>query len=417
VSAVSRIEGQSFLDDPRLKKLFDALDGNGEELRVVGGAVRNHLMGAPVTEVDLATTSEPARMIERADAAGLKCVPTGIEHGTVTIIVDHAPFEVTTLREDVETDGRRAKVVFGRDFRADALRRDFTFNALSVNAQGDIFDYAQGLRDIADRRVHFIGDPDARIREDYLRILRFFRFHSAFGESEADGKALAAIARNRNGLDGLSRERVRAEMLKLLETRAPAQTVSLMAGLGLVLPILGGIDMPVRLARLVEMEHARGAKPDALLRLAALAILTPEDAGRLREKLRLSNAEEARLSRAATARAHLHNMPPPDRSALLQLIYSFGSKAAADGLELAHAQSRAEAGDPSWAQARHFIASTAEPQRPFGGADLIALGAKPGKDLGKALAIAEKAWIDEGFPTDPAVLARILAAALAPRKN
>ena len=169
-----KIASPSFLDDARLRRLFEALDGNGEEVRVVGGAVRNHFMGRPVTEIDLATTALPETIIARAQAAGLKSVPTGIEHGTVTIVVDHIGFEITTLREDVETDGRRAKVIFGRDFKADALRRDFTFNALSVSADGSVYDETGGLDDIKTKHVRFIGDPATRIREDYLGILRYF---------------------------------------------------------------------------------------------------------------------------------------------------------------------------------------------------------------------------------------------------
>ena len=415
---VSRIEGPSFLDAPELRIVFAALDGQGEELRVVGGAIRNHLMGVAVHEIDLTTTALPETIIARASAAGLKCVPTGLEHGTVTLVVNHVPFEVTTLRVDVETDGRRAKVAFGRDFRADALRRDFTFNALSVSADGSIHDYAQGARDIAHRHVLFIGDPDQRIREDYLRILRFFRFHAAFGQGPADPQALAAIARQRSGLDGLSRERVRAELLKLLVTQGAAETLSLMAGLGLTLPLLGSVTMPLRLERIIAIETARGSTADAILRLAALALLKPEDAQDLRARLRLSNAEYAKLAQAAKAGVALHGArTPPDAKALRQLIYRLGTSAMADALDLAHAESDAPGDDPHWTAAHRFVCETAVPKLPFSGADFVARGIPAGKAVGEALQRAEKAWIEADFPDDRAQIDPLIASALRPLRE
>ena len=189
------------------------------QARVVGGAVRNALLGEPVTEWDIATTALPAEVTARGRRAGWKVAPTGIEHGTVTVIINAVPFEVTTLREDVATDGRHAVVRFGRDFRADAMRRDFTINALSVARTGELFDYAGGLDDLAARHIRFIGDADRRIAEDYLRILRLFRFHARYGQGPIDGPSFAAAIRQRAGLARLSRERVRAEMLKLLSAR------------------------------------------------------------------------------------------------------------------------------------------------------------------------------------------------------
>ncbi len=418
MSSVGRIEGPSFLDDARLRRLFDALDGDGEEMRVVGGAVRNHLMHVPVHEVDLATTATPTQTMARAKAAGLKSVPTGIEHGTVTTIVDHMPFEITTLREDVETDGRRAIVAFGRDFEADAMRRDFTFNALSVRADGTLFDYANGLADIERRHVRFIGDPDARIREDYLRILRFFRFHAAFGEGEADPQALRAIGLNRAGLDGLSRERVRAECLKLLEARNAAPVIGQMSGLGLMLPILGGVAMPARLARIVAIEAVRGAKPDALLRLGALAILKREDALRLRERLRLSNAECKRLAEGADTRAKWHARPmPPDAQTILTWLFLDGCTATCDALDLGHAECSAPPDDAAWQSARRFAAETPVPRLPIGGADLLARGIPAGKAVGEALKAVQQSWIAAGFPERPEALAPMIAAALASKTS
>src|SRR5258707_14784358 len=215
-------------------RVLELLGGNGEEARVVGGAVRNALLKIPTGDIDIATSALPDEGIRRAAAAGIRSVPTGIEHGTVTLVVDAQPLEVTTLREDTETFGRKAKVAFGRDWAADAARRDFTVNGLSVDADGVVYDYVGGLDDVAARRVRFIGDPNLRIAEDYLRILRFFRIHAAYGEGEPDAAGLAACIAGRGGLEQLSRERVRMELLKLLVARGMAPALTAMADAGLL---------------------------------------------------------------------------------------------------------------------------------------------------------------------------------------
>jgi poly(A) polymerase len=414
--AHKRIESPSFLDDPDLRRVLAMLDRDGEEARVVGGAVRNHLMGAPVTEVDIATTALPETVVARARASELRCVPTGIEHGTVTIVLHGTPFEVTTLRQDVETDGRRAKVAFGRDFSADAMRRDFTINALSVSPDGKIFDPAGGMADIAARRVRFIGDAETRIREDYLRIMRFFRFHAAYGEGAPDAHALAAIERSRRGLDTLSRGRVRAELLKLLEAGRAGEAIDLMASLGLLVPILGGVAMPLTLARLIEIERARATPPDPVLRLIALAVLQTDDAERLRQRLRLSNDEFARAAHAASALVRLHaQRAPPPPGDLRVFLFLHGRRAACDALSLAHAQSGASADDAAWTSAARFLADTPEPRMPFGGADLIRRGIPPGKAVGEVLKRLQAAWIRAGFPDAPQDLTRLIQDALEDR--
>ncbi len=392
-----KISTPSFLDDPHVQRLFAALDGHGEELRVVGGAVRNHFMGKPVHEIDLATTATPDVVMARAAQAGLKSVPTGIDHGTVTVIVDHVPFEITTLREDVDTDGRRATVLFGRDFEKDALRRDFTFNALSVGADGLVHDYADGMRDIETRHVRFIGDPATRIREDYLRILRYFRFHAAFAENTADPAALEAIVHQRHGLSGLSRERVRAELMKLLETEGAADTLALMSGLGLVLPLIGGVYCTTRLAR---MPH----DCDAILKLLALSVLKREDAARLQDFLRLSNADTQRLSRAAEASEKISRATAPDTHHIRICLLHFGRQATCDALRLA-----------GFEEACAQALVLAEPKLPISGADLLARGMSPGKAIGDMLDEIEKQWILKGFPENPEVFAQIVTQALTAR--
>jgi poly(A) polymerase len=405
-----------FLAQPRLRALLRTLNGAGEETRVVGGAVRNALLGEPVHEVDLATTMEPRQTMARAVAAGFKPVPTGVEHGTATIVVDGEPFEVTTLREDVETHGRHATVKFGRDFRADALRRDFTMNALFVDAQGRLHDHVDGLADISARRVRFIGDAATRIAEDYLRVLRFFRFHAACGEGAMDAQALHAAIAARDGLAGLSRERVRAELMKLLAARRARDVTRDMTHAGVLGPVLAGAPNPDRLARVKRMEGTCARAPDATLRLAGLCVQVEEDALRLRERLRLSNAESQRLTRAARAIVELHGREtPPASGDLRRFVHRHGAQAAGDALILACAESRA---DPDadvehgpwalWAQAARAAYASPPMTSPFAGADLIARGVARGPAMGAALKRLEAEWAAADFPREPVELARIL---------
>jgi len=401
--------GAAFLHDAKLARVFAALNRDGEEARVVGGAVRNALMGELLGDIDIATTSTPDVAIARARAAGIKCVPTGYEHGTVTLVVDGTPFEATTLREDVETDGRRAKVRFGRDFAHDALRRDFTMNALFVSADGRLYDYVDGLADIAARRVRFIGDARQRIREDYLRAPRLFRFHAAYGEGEMDREAFDAAVAERAGLETLSRERVRAELLKLLVARRAADVARDMSGAGLLGPMLGGVATAARLAAMIGIERARDCAPNAIARLAALAVLVVEDAERLRDRLRLSNAEADRLARAAAALAPLRGMAtPPGPGVLREMLFAHGRRAALDAIMLAQAEAGSSADDTAWMSAWRFLSDTPEPRLPFSGADLLARGANAGRGVGETLKRLQAAWIRAGFPSDPRELARLL---------
>ena len=239
-------------------RVLALLNGDGEEARVVGGAVRNALLGVAIGDLDIATTALPTEVIRRAKAAGIKSVPTGIEHGTVTLVVESRPYEVTTLREDVETFGRKAKVAFGRDWARDAERRDFTINGLSVDSGGVVHDHVGGLKDIAARRVRFIGDPNLRIAEDYLRILRFFRIHAAYGVGAPDRAGYLACIKGRAGLAGLSAERVRMEVMKLMIAQGAADAVVAMADGGLLLPIFGGVAYTGPFAAMIEAEGAIG---------------------------------------------------------------------------------------------------------------------------------------------------------------
>jgi poly(A) polymerase len=394
----------ALFDDKDLLSVLAALDQEGEETRIVGGALRNVLLGRPVHEIDLATTLLPEAVMARATAAGLRAVPTGVAHGTVTVLAGERTFEVTTLREDIATDGRHAKVLFGRDFKADALRRDFTINALSMRREGKLFDYTGGLDDIAARKVRFIGEPARRIAEDYLRILRFFRFSADFGDGALDSAGRSAAIRQRDGLARLSRERIHAELLKLLCARRAADVCAEICADGLLHPLVALAPNPARLRRIVAIVPPQ----DPLLRLAALCVTLPEDAELLRERLRLSNAEAGRLEGAARALSGLHGLnEPPKPDELRGLLFRHGRQAAGDAIILAQADAR-PGHDDEWEPARKFLQDTEEPRLPFSGADFIARGITEGRAIGEALCDLQARWIEAGFPTDPARLARLL---------
>jgi poly(A) polymerase len=401
----------AWLREPPLRDLLAALDGAGEEARVVGGAVRNALLQEPLGDIDIATTALPDEVIRRVQAVGFKAVPTGIEHGTVTVVAAGRPFEVTTLREDVETFGRHAKVEFGRDWRRDAERRDFTMNALSASRDGVVHDYAGGLADIAARRVRFIGDAGQRIAEDYLRILRFFRFHAAYGEGTPDPVGLAACIEARAGLERLSRERVRMEMLKLVVARHAVSALAVMTETGLLEQVLGGVPLLASFANLVKLERALALEPDAIRRLGALAVSVAEDAERLRERLRLANAEYERLASMADHWWQISRRW--DERQGRELLYRLGRERFTDRVLLAWTRSSEGADDPSWRALATLPARWSAPAFPLKAADFMARGVPKGPRLGAVLAAAEAAWIAAGFPYETAALAAIADAAVA----
>lgn len=397
------LAGAEFWGRSGLVDLLGLLNGAGEEARVVGGAVRNTLLDLPVTDVDIATTALPQEVTRRVRKAGMKAVPTGIEHGTVTVVVEHHAYEVTTLREDTETDGRRAVVRFGRSWQHDAERRDFTMNALYATARGEVIDLVGGLNDLACQRVRFIGDAEARIREDHLRILRLFRFHAAYGLGAVDQAALTACVRLRAGLARLSRERVRTETLKLLMAEGAAPTLVTMSDAGLLQPILGGIGDLAAFRRLVSLESQWGVPAAALRRLGALGVRVREDAERLGERLRLSNKEGRRL--LALAGPLPRNF---EGVAGRAYIYRAGTEAALDRALIAAARGRDDL-----AALGRLVQSFEPPVFPLTAKDLLARGLRPGPALGAALARAEADWIGRDFPLDAANLAAIADTAAA----
>ena len=358
-----------------LSRLMAAL-GPGNA-RYVGGAVRDTLLGLAVKDIDVATPLFPQEVMARLEAAGIKAIPTGIEHGTVTAALTQGPVEITTLRHDVSTDGRRATVAFATDWREDAARRDFTINALYADPQsGKIHDWFGGLADLAARRVRFIGDARSRIREDHLRILRYFRFQARFGSQPADEEAESACQELAPTLKGLSRERIGMEMLNLLGLPDPAATVARMGELGVLAVILPEAD-PAALARLVAEEQRQGVAPDAIRRLAALLPADVPLAEAVASRFRLSGAQKKRLATAAAREA-----TPGDARAL---AYRLGREGALDRLLLAGADITPLEG---WDI----------PVFPLKGGDIVAAGIKAGPEVARTLQAVEARWIAEGFP-------------------
>jgi poly(A) polymerase len=360
-------------------QLLAALDPGTS--RFVGGAVRDTLLGLPVQDLDLATTLSPYEVMRRCGAAGIKTVPTGIAHGTVTAVSAGQTVEITTLRSDVATDGRWAEVAFTDDWRADAERRDFTINALYFDPpSGELFDFFGGREDLAARRVRFIGDPLRRIAEDHLRILRFFRFHARFGGSELDEQGLAACVTRANDLMALSRERIADELLKLLALPDPAATVAAMVGhdvLRAVVPEIASTALP-RLHRLIEAEREAALPAHGLRRLSALLPPEPLLAEKVAIRLKLSNKARKRLTVAAD-----QGLDGSPRA----LAYWIGPEGATDRLLLAGRIDDAAA-----------VAGWLPPKLPIAGGALIKRGLAPGPAVARTLRAVEQRWVAEGFP-------------------
>jgi len=399
--APSSLKNADWLKRPQVVRVFQALSKNGVATRAVGGAVRNSLLGLPVTEIDFATTALPERVMALARAADLKAVPTGIEHGTVTVVADGTPFEVTTLRRDVETYGRHAKIAFTEDWEEDARRRDFTLNALYADRHGTVFDPLGGYADLVAGRVRFIGKAEDRIKEDYLRILRFFRFNAYYGKGPLEPEGVAACVRLRTGLAQLSAERIAGELRRILIAPKAARAVEALFDHGLLTDLLGGVPRMVRFERLVAVEEALGLAPDPALRLAALAVFVAEDAERLAARLKLSNAELSVLLLGANdhERAEL-----PGEVAARRSLYELGPCKFEAHLLLAAADEGAAPGDERWRRALRLADRWQVPEFPVRGSDITALGDVRGPEIGAALQRLEAEWIASDFTLDRAAL-------------
>ncbi|MFC5388428.1 CCA tRNA nucleotidyltransferase [Brevundimonas bullata] len=383
-----RLQGQDWLTAPATRAVMAALAAGGgpDCARFVGGCVRNALIGAPIDDIDIATTLTPDAVVAALKAAGLRSVPTGIEHGTVTAISEHQPFEITSLRRDVSTDGRRATVAFTTDWSEDAGRRDFRLNALYADADGVILDpTGQGFDDAMAGRIVFVGEPEGRIREDYLRILRFYRFYAWYGRGAPDAAAVAACAALAEGVEQLSAERVSKELLKLLAAPDPRPAGRLMDAAGVLRRVL---RQPTDLMLFEAMTDLSG---DAVLRLSALLPADPARVAEIARALRLSNAQRDRLVEAVSGETTTRLTDAQARA----LIYRDGRQAFEDRIMRAWAAG----GDPDGARRLVALAQAwVRPTMPVGGRDLARLGLKPGPETGRVLKAFEDGWIGDDFP-------------------
>lgn len=395
-AAMKSLAGAEWLRRPQTRAVFAALTADGAQARAVGGVVRNALLGVPVNDVDIATTAVPADVVKLAQNAGLHPVPTGFEHGTVTVVADKIPFEVTTLRRDIETFGRHARVKFTTDWREDAMRRDFTMNALYCDAAGTVHDPLGGYADLKARRVRFIGDARERIREDYLRILRFFRFLAQYGDASVpDAEGLAAARAEKSGLAHLSGERIRAELLLLLAAPGAVPALRAMRNAGIIVLLLGVEGNVEAVERLTAIERHLPQEPDAILRLAALSAGTPVN---LRERLKLSGHEGERLAAALRCSPALD--PRRDERAAKELIYRHGAAAFADAAIVDWARSQADVCDVARKERATLPERWTAPPLPVRGADVMARGVPAGPAVGRIIAAFEDWWIASGFPAD-----------------
>ena len=391
---VERIDPQAWMTTPGVEAVFAALSANGAVVRFVGGCVRDAVLGrAPGGDIDLATCDPPETVMGLLEAAKLRALPTGIDHGTVTALAQGQSIEITTLRRDVETDGRHATVAFTDDWAADAARRDFTMNALFCDADGALYDPMGGLDDARAGRVRFVGEPDQRIDEDALRILRFFRFYAHYGQAPADEAALAACRAKASRMTNLSGERVGAEMLKLLAAPEPAPALGLMIESGVAGALLPSITGTGNLARLCSLDDG-----DPLRRLG---ILLSGDALAVAERLRLSNAERDRLAEIIQ-----RPLEPLEPAAQRRAIYRLGALLFIDRAYLAWA----ETGDDRFGAMIETAREWPIPALPVGGADVMALGVDSGPEVGRLLEIVENWWIDGDFQADREAAQEKLAA-------
>ena len=389
-----RIEPPAWMTAPATRAVLAALETDGAVARFVGGCVRDTLAGRPVADLDIATTGMPEDNVRLLVAAGIKVIPTGLQHGTVTAVCRHQPFEVTTLRRDVETDGRHAKVAYTDDWRGDAARRDFTMNALYADARGRVHDWFGGIEDLARGRVRFVGDADARIEEDRLRVLRYFRFHARYGRGRADPAARAACARAAGTLHRLSGERIRIELLKLLAAPRPARTLRTMIGLGLMAEVVPG---PLDFAALARLRRLETVPADPVLRLAALLDRQDPEAVRcLHARLRFSNRDRDRLIDLVAAENRIGARA--GRHEIRRLAHRLGAERAADLARLAGA-----------GRALRIVLDDPPPVFPLTGRDARNLGVEGGPEIGRLLREVEAWWIDRHFAPDHAACRARLA--------
>jgi poly(A) polymerase len=399
VEPKAKIELQAWMTAPETAAVVAALTSEGATVRFVGGCVRDALLGRTVKDIDIATHDPPETVTRLLEKAGIKAVPTGIAHGTVTAVVGHAHFEITTLRKDVETYGRRAKVAFTNDWAADAARRDFTFNTLFCAPDGAIYDPFDGIADLRAGRVRFVGNAEARIREDVLRLLRFFRFYAHYGKGAPDEAALSACRKLAHLLPTLSGERVAGELLRLMAADDPASVAMLMEGEGVLTHVLPEAKRITRLAALVAIERGLG-EADALRRLAAALVPGTEAAIAVAERLRLSNAESERLIAVAAPESPV--TVTTDSKVQRRELYRLGKARYRDLALLSWAGAAKK--DGAEEQAYRSMLAAAEAWQPVAlpikGRDVLALGVENGPEVGRLLKTVEAWWIEGDFRAD-----------------
>ncbi len=392
-----QIEPQPWMTSPQTRAVLGALAAGGIGVRFVGGCVRDAVIGRKISDIDLATDAPPQRVVESLEASGLKVIPTGLAHGTVTAVSGGAPYEITTLRHDVETDGRRAIVAFTDDWEADAARRDFTMNALSLEPGGLLHDPFGGIDDLRAGRVRFVGDPRQRLTEDVLRLLRFFRFHAHYGKPPPDGEALAACRDMAHLLPQLSAERVRVELLKMMSAPDPAPVIRLMRDEGVLDHFLAQATAIDRLDRMVAIEAGLGLC-DPLRRLAALLPVDADTARHLAQGLRLSNSERDRL--VAMAASEIALSPALDDSARRRALYAVGAAAWPDLVLSAWAAGHDKPDNKDWQTLFNETQDWKRPEFPLTGRDAKKLGVEQGAAVGELLRAAEAWWIEGDFRAD-----------------
>jgi poly(A) polymerase len=395
MSATAKLTNQAWLTAGETRAVLAAIGGEG---RFVGGCVRNALIGASVADVDIATPLKPEEVIVRLEAAGIRAVGTGLEHGTVTAVTNKRAFEITTLRRDVATDGRRATVAYTDSWAEDASRRDFTMNALYADADGIVFDPVGGIADLKAGRVRFIGDAATRIREDYLRILRLFRFHAWYGKGEIDATALQASAAAKSHIKTLSGERIQKEMLRLLEAESPMAVLRAMSASSIVAEVLPGALSLDRLERLCEIDGANFFAGDPLLRLAAL-VTSEEQASAIASRWRLSNDDRDRLRDAASNTAKIVSyMSVPE---LQRTLYRRGQGQVRDLVRLRWAEDPKASNAVQWRALLAIVDSWTRPVFPLTGRDIMKAGVPEGPLVGRVRDEVEEWWIDSNFTDDP----------------
>ena len=402
LSSIKSLANEPWLKKRSVVEVFRALKIPGHTTRIVGGAIRNAIFGVAVVDIDMATTLKPDEVMAAAAGANIKAVPTGIAHGTVTLVLDGDTIEVTTLRADIDSDGRHASVVFGTDWRGDALRRDFTVNALYCDPVGELFDPLGGMDDILARRIKFIGEPEKRVAEDYLRILRFIRFHGAYGSGPIDALGMSAVVRGRLGLGLLSRERIWSEFSKILVLDKSSETIDLMFEYGLLVDILGGAPQLGKFRRLVKNEKELQLKADAVRRLGALGLFVPDDASRLGARFRLSRGDLKRLGVIGANNWLVEGIADLDEAR--RRLYRLGRIGFQDLVLVNFECGVGRANGVTLDKLYNLSENWTRPEFPIDGGDLKAFGIRPGPEMGRLLLDLENYWVAADFKPDRSAL-------------